>query len=57
MAIWGLTFKESCPDIRNRKVYDMECIIVAVARDKFKNILIDDINGGIRKNWMQGKEY
>lgn len=31
-------------------IYDMDCVIVAVAHDKFKNILIDDIT-----RWYKGK--
>ena len=30
-------------------VYDMDCIIIAVAHDKFRNILIDDINKCYKK--------
>lgn len=83
VAVFGLTFKENCPDIRNSKVIDiiktlneyevypqivdpwankveakkeygvkivnleslkdMDCIIMAVSHDKFKNIPLEDL--------------
>ena len=84
VVVFGLTFKENCPDIRNSKVVDIikrlkeynidpividpwankqeakleygvelkdiseakevDCIIVAVAHNKFKNFPLEDLN-------------
>ena len=90
IAIFGLTFKENCPDIRNSKVFDivkrlgeyevkpfvvdawanekeavreyginlskieevknLDCLIVAVAHDIFKNIKLSEIKNFFRTN-------
>ncbi|ELB7529276.1 TPA: nucleotide sugar dehydrogenase [Vibrio vulnificus] len=39
VALFGFTFKENCPDIRNTKVYDLYCSLIEVG---FENVTIYD---------------